>query len=207
MQVPAFYFLPFSTQCTAAKQNVTWKSLSFLTCLSSLVLFITCSLSNHQLPQMFVSQFCWLRSQTVYSIISQWRKKVFCIRKNTLILFSLSSCLGFYINKYSMSLQLTRVYLMKQGRKTILFGNNNNNNLTNNKLMLYLSMFYMQMPSFCCPACFTAFFRSVKTNIRNLQKYFSFLYCRNIVSAESLLLDLHKDKTASFARILILASC
>lgn len=115
-QVIPFFFLPSSTKSTTVKQNA-WKTLSFLTCLSSVFPCSACSLSNHQLPQMFVPQFCWLRQQTAHSIISWWikkPKKVFCILKAPKNCFH---CLGFYITKYSVSPQLIPEYLRKQRRR------------------------------------------------------------------------------------------
>lgn len=62
---------------------------------------------------------------------------------------------------------------MKQGRKSILFNNSNKNNLTNNKLIPYLSMFYKYLHS-AAQHCFTAFFRSVKINIKEPAELFFF---------------------------------
>lgn len=57
MQVTPFCFLPSSTQYRALKQH-GYLRVCVLSDFFLFILFTTCSLSNHQLPQMFVSQFC-----------------------------------------------------------------------------------------------------------------------------------------------------
>lgn len=179
MQVIPFCFLPSSTQYTAVKQNVCLnKFVSFLTCLSSVFPCTACSLSNHQLPQMFVSQFCWLRQQTAHSIISWWRrKKSVLYPKNTRKLFLL---FGFSHN-WIFSKSSANASIISWSKEEETFSSKTATIVIWQIISSYYIYLCFTFKRLYSPAqyFFTASSTSLKTSTRNLQNYFSFLCCRD----------------------------